>query len=86
MTTRFVQSGAHTYKLLVLRHLADVHRYPDSILKCLELCAWVGTLQDGQGVSLARHEFRERTANKDIQLEMPKQLTETKMQILNTIR
>ena len=82
MTTRFVQSGAHTYKLLVLRHLADVHRYSDSILKCLELSAWVDTLQDRQGVSLARDEFRERTASKDIQLEMPKQLTETKMQIL----
>ena len=82
MTTRFVQSGVHTYKWLVLWHLANVHGYPDSILKCLELGVWVSTLQDGQGVSLAHDKFHKRTASKDIQLVMSKQLTETNMQIL----
>ena len=82
MTTRFVQSGVHTYKWLVLWHLANVHGYPDSILKCLELGVWVSTLQDGQGVSLAHDKFHERTSSKDIQLVMSKQLTETNMQIL----
>ena len=75
ITTRFVQSGAHTYKWLLLWDLANVHGYPDSILKNLELGAWVSTLQDRQGVSLARDEFHERTASKDIQLVMVKQLT-----------
>ena len=85
MTTRFVRSGVHTYKWLVLRHLADVHSYPDSILKRPELAASVSTLQDGQGVSrdgLTRDEFLERTASENIQLVMPKQLTKTNMQIL----
>ena len=82
MMTRFVRSGAHNYNWLVLRHLADVDSYPDSILKHLELGAWVSTLQDGQGVSLARDKFYERPARKDIQLVMLKQLTETNMQIL----
>ena len=75
ITTRFVQSGAHTYKWLLLWDLANVHGYPDSILKHLELGAWVSTLQDRQGVSLARDEFQERTASKDMQLVMVKQLT-----------
>ena len=47
MATRFVRSGMPTCKWLVLRHLADVHGYPDPILKRLELGAWVSTLQDG---------------------------------------
>ena len=36
-------------------------------------------MQDGQGVSLARDEFDEKSATKDIQLVMLKQLTETNM-------
>ena len=39
MTKRFVWSGMHNYKWLVLWHLANVHSYPDSILKCLEYSA-----------------------------------------------
>ena len=80
MTTRFVKPT--TYKWLVLWQLANVHSYPDSVLKRLELGAWLSTLQDGQDVSLARDEFYERTASKDIQLVMPKHLTKTNMQIL----
>ena len=75
MTTRFVKPT--TYKWLVLRHLADIHSYPDSVLKRLELGEWVSTLQDRQDVSLASDEFYERTASKDLQSVMPKQLTKT---------
>ena len=48
MTARFVRSAAHTYKWLVLQHLADVHSYPDSILKRLELGALITTLQNAR--------------------------------------
>ena len=42
----------------------------------------MSALKDGKGVTLARDEFHERTASKDIQIIMPKQQTERNMQVL----
>ena len=64
------------------RHLADVQSYPETVIKRLVLGAWISTLKDGKGVSLARDEFHEKTASKDIQMVMPRKLTEGNMQIL----
>ena len=45
-----------------------MHSYPKTVIKRLVLGAWVSTLKDGKGVSLARDEFHERTASKYIQM------------------
>ena len=42
----------------------------------------MSALQDGKGVTLAHDEFHERKANKNIQLILPKMLTEKSMQVL----
>ena len=83
MATRFVRSGATLYQWLVLRHLADLGQtFPDSVITKFENGAWVRALKDGQGVTLARDEYHERTASKNIQLIMPKQLTKKNMEVL----
>lgn len=43
---------------------------------------WVSVLQDRKGLTTAHNEFHERTATKDIQLILPKRLTEKNMQAL----
>ena len=82
MASRFMRSGAVTYKWLVLRHLADIKSYPSKMIKQMRSGGWVSALQDGKGVTLARDEFHERKANKNIQLILPKMLTEKNMQVL----
>ena len=82
MATRFVLSGAVNYKWWVMRHLADVKTYPKGIKDRLEAGSWVSCLKDGKGKCLARDEYHERTASKDIKFEMPKQLTKNNMDVL----
>lgn len=62
--------------------MADIATYPEEISKRLEGGAWVSALKDGKEVTLVRDESHERTASKDIEIVMPKQLTPTNMQIL----
>ena len=43
---------------------------------------WVSALEDGKDVTFARDEFPEQMAGQDIQLILPKRLTEKNMQVL----
>ena len=81
MTKIFTRSGSHLYKWLTLRHLADCSSYPENVLDRLKSGAWVSALKDGKGVTLATDEYHERTASKDIQLVLPKRLTDKNMQV-----
>ena len=81
MAPRFMRSGAVTSKWLVLRYLADIKSYPSKIIERMGSGGWVSALQDGKGVTLARDKFHERTASNDIQLILPKRLTEKNMQV-----
>ena len=82
MAQRFMRSGAVTYKWLALRHLSDIKIYPSKMLKRMRSGGWVSALQDGKGVTLACNEFHEQKVSKDIQLILPKRLTEKNMQVL----
>ena len=79
---RFVRSGAVLYKWLILRHLADISSYPACIVNRMQVGGWVSVLKDGKGVALARDEYHERTASKDIKLMFPKQLNQQNMEVL----
>ena len=82
MAPRFMRSGAAVYKWLIMRHLADITTYPENILERLRVGGWVSCLKDGKGVSLARDEYHERTASKDIKFSMPKQVNEKNLEVL----
>ena len=82
MAPRLIRSGAVTYKWLVLRHLADIKSCPSKMIERMRTGGWVSALQDGKGVTLGCDKFHERTASKDIQLILPKRLTEKNTQVL----
>ena len=83
MAERFVVSGATLYQWLVIRYLAGLYvPYPRDIIDYFEHGGWVSALKKGQMVSLARDEFHERTASKDIQLFMPGNQTKENMEVL----
>ena len=83
MANRFVLSGATLYQRMTLRHLADVGLFPPYILDFLDAQkGWVSALRDGYMVGLARDEFHERTASKDIQLIMPRNLSRENMKVV----
>ena len=83
MAERFVVSGATLYQWLSLRHLADTqYTYPLDVIEFYEKGGWVSALRDSSMATLARDEFHERTASKDIQFYMPRNQTKKNMEVV----
>ena len=77
-----MRSGTAMYKWLIIRHLADIKTFEKNILEILRAGGWVSCLKEGKGVCLARDEYHERTASKDIKFAMPKQVTGKNLEVL----
>ena len=82
MAPPLIRSGAVTYKWLVLRQLTDIKSCRSKMIERMRSGGWVSAAQDGKGVTLGCNKFHERTASKDIQVILPKRLTEKNTQVL----
>ena len=80
MAERFVVSSTTMYQWLVLPHLADLNTlFPADAIQYFEREGWDSAMKKVKMHTLARDEFHEGTASKDIQLIIPRSQTKRNM-------